>query len=431
MILTADWVLPVSAPPIRHGAIAVREGVIVEVGHAADVCARWLDDAVEDLEGCIIAPGLVNAHTHLALSVLGGLTTRGPLHPWLRPVARTILGLTHEEFGASSAAGALDCLLSGTTVVGDIVYGSETPSSVGGLGLAGVFFWELLGLDPEDVQDSLTRRGYAPNPTARVRPGLSPHAPYSSGPALLRHVRDLARKSGQPFAIHVGETEGETELLRSGDGPFRDQADRLARGFEVPGASPVAYLDGLGVLDDAICIHAVHVSAADAELLAHSARGVVLCPRSNAFLENGVPPVALLRRAGVRLALGTDSSASNDDLDLFAEARALASIDPAILPTELLEMMTRDGARLLGIDDSFGALEPGTQADLVAVCVSDDPAEDPVAAFLKAGGPETIAAVMCAGEWRVRDGRTKFDTSAIETAAATARDHARALLANG
>jgi cytosine/adenosine deaminase-related metal-dependent hydrolase len=431
VIITADWVLPVSAPPIREGAVAVREGVVVEVGPTADVCSRWLDDPVEDLSGCILAPGLVNAHTHLALSVLGGLTGRGPLHPWLGPVTRAILGLSHEEFGASSAAGALDCLLSGTTAVGDIVYGAETPTSVRDVGLAGVFFWELLGLDPEGVEESLAHRGYSPGPTGRVRPGLSPHAPYSSGPALLQHVRDLARASGQPFAIHVGETAGEVELLRSGGGPFRDQADRLAHGFEVPGASPVRYLDALGILDDAICIHAVHVDAADAELLARCARGVVLCPRSNAFLENGVPPVSLLRRAGVRLALGTDSSASNDDLDMFAEARALASIDPTIRPSELLAMMTREAARLLAIDDSFGALEPGMQADLVGVRVSVEPGHDPVAAFLNADAPSAIAAVMSGGGWRVRDGQATFDTSALEAEASAARDHAKALLASG
>lgn len=451
MLITADWVLPVSEPPIRHGAVAVREGRVVEVGPAADLASRWMDDPVESLDGCIVAPGLVNAHTHLALSVLGGMLPPGPLHPWLRPITRAILGLSHDEFGVSSAVGALECLLHGTTVAGDISYGAETPVACEQTGLAGVFFWEVLGLHPHELDDSLSRRGYPLTPEAgppgavddlRIRPGLSPHAPYSSGPQLLRETSRRARSAGVPLAIHVAESAEEVELFRDGEGPFVAQAERLAHGFEAPAASPVEYLASLGVLDDALCVHAVHVSAGDMRLLADRARGVVLCPRSNRYLENGDPPVAALRAAGVRLALGTDSSASNADLNLFAEACALRALDPTIPADELLRMVTLSGAELLGVADAFGSLREGAQADLVAVRTSAGgadrkggeahvgDAEGAADAFLRAGAAGGVEAVMSAGVWRVRDCAPTADHSDLERAAALVREHAAALVAS-
>ncbi len=437
MIVTADWVLPVSAPPIEHGAIAVRDGAIVEVGRAADICSRWPDDPVEDLEGSIVAPGLVNAHTHLALSVLAGLAPPGPFNPWLSQVTKVVLGLTHAEFGDSAAGGALECLRSGTTAVGDIVYGSESLDAAAAVGLGGVFFWEVLGITPDEMAESLERRGYpigaqvvphtAPG-TAHLRVGVSPHAPYSSGPDLIRATAALARARGETFAIHVSEAAGEVELIESGTGPFTVQAKRLAHGFEVPGMTPVAYLDSLGVLDGATCVHAVQVTADDIGLLARKARAVVLCPRSNAYLNNGVPPVAALRRAGVTLAIGTDSSASNHDLDLFAEARMVREIDPDMPAEALLRAMTLGGAAALGLEGAAGELAPGASADLVAVEAGVGPRQSPVEAFVVAGGVQRVEAVMSAGEWRVREGRFAFETAAIGAASAAARDHALALL---
>ena len=446
MLITADWVLPVCAPPIRHGALAVREGRIVEVGPAADLAARWIDDPLEEFEGCILAPGLVNAHTHLALSVLEGMLPPGPLHPWLRPITRAILGMSHEEFGVSSALGALESLLSGTTVVGDISYGVETPEACRELGVAGVFFWEVLGLHSHELDDSLARRGYPGDggprgdtssqaSDARIRTGLSPHAPYSSGPALLQETWRRAREASVPFAIHVAESVDEITLFREGAGPFVSQAERLAHGFEAPAATPVEYLDSLGVLEDSVCIHAVHVDDRDISLLADKARGVVLCPRSNAYLENGAPPVAAMRAAGVRLALGTDSSASNTDLDLFAEAAALRALDPSIPAEELLRMITLSGAELLGVADAFGSLREGSQADLVVVRTASGASshlstENPAEVLLGAGASGGLEAVMSAGAWRVRDCvRAGGDGDLLE-AAARVREHAAALVAS-
>lgn len=436
MIVTADWVLPVCEPPIRHGAVAVREGVVVEVGPAADVAARWMDDteAVE-LNGCVLAPGLVNSHTHLSLTVLHGLTDRAPLPDWLPAVTRAVLGLSQEELAVSAALGALRAMDTGTTVVGDIVYGAAAAEAAVAVGLGGAFAWEVLGLaDAAAMSESLLRRGFpahgehpAFNDDERTVAAISPHSPYTSGPELLRASHDFARRHGVPFVVHAAESAAEVEVIATGTGPFQERAPRLALGFEPAGMSPVAYLDSLGVLDDAIVVHAVHVDDADIALLADKARAVVLNPRSNAWLSNGPAPVAALRAAGVRLCLGTDSLGSNADLDLFAEMRALRELDPTITPEEALWMMTLAGAQALGLAGTFGAIAPGVQADLVAVRTGPVDSE-PVEAFLARGGIG-VENVMAAGVWAIRDCGPTFDPTAVEAAAAPVIDHAKQLMA--
>jgi 5-methylthioadenosine/S-adenosylhomocysteine deaminase len=431
MIVTADWVLPVCDPPIRNGAVAVVAGVIADVGTLADVAARRPDDhEVVELPGRIIAPGLVNAHTHLALSVLEGLAPPAPLAEWLGGVAPSVLGLSPEEFGASSALGASHCLRTGTTVVADIVYGASSRSAAADLGVAGAYCWELLGMGADAMDDSLARRGFplvgehVEAEDGRTVAGLAPHAPYSAGPGLLKAAHLAARRHGAPLVIHVAESADEVEAIRDGSGPLGRTAERLAAGFSPSGATPVGYLAALGALDDAVCVHVVHVDREDAALLAGRARGAVLCPRSNAWLRNGEPPVRMLREAGVRLGLGTDSSASNDDLDLFAEARTLRALDATLTAGETLWMMTMGGAQLIGMAGSFGGLAPGAQADLVAVRADAD--DGPVEAFLT-GAPETVSDVMAAGLWKVRDHRVCFDIEEIRETARRAREHASAL----
>ena len=433
MIVTADWVLPVCDPPIAGGAVAVVDGVVADVGTFAEVAARRPDDGdIIELGGRVLGPGLVNAHTHLALSVLEGLAPPAPLPEWLANVTPSVLGLTADEFGVSAALGASRCLRTGTTVVADIAYGAESRRCAAALGLAGAFCWELLGLEAAEMDASLERRGFpvigehVEDDDGRTIAGLSPHAPYSAGPGLLKAAHTAARRHGAPLVIHVAESADEVRAVRDAAGPLAETAARLATDFSPAGLSPVGYLAGLGVLDDAVCIHVVHVDAEDAALLASRARGAVLCPRSNAWLRNGEPPVRSLREAGVRLGLGTDSSASNDDLDLFAEARALRALDPSLTASDTLWMMTMGGAQLIGMAGSFGGLAPGAQADLVAVAA--DAGGEPVEAFLSGGGG-SVTDVLAGGIWRVSDGRPRFDQKALEDAASAARAHAISLIA--
>lgn len=430
MIITADWVLPVSHPPIRQGAVYIKGRQIWDVGTVAELTERHPRAVLNEYRGCVVLPGLVNAHTHLSLTALAGLVPSMAFPDWLRRIATATRALDADDFAASASIGAIACLKTGATVVGDIAYGPEALSAAGDLGLGGVFFWEVLGIEAEDLPRTLEELEFPRDTTecagGRLRCGVSPHAPYTSGPGLLAASHRLAMDRRAPFMVHVAESSHEVRLLVRGGGPLAPVAERLARGFTPPRTSPVTYLRDLGVLERTIAVHCVQVSRDEAEMLATHSRGVVLCPFSNRYLHNGAPPVATLHRFGVDMAIGTDSAASNDSIDLFAEARALAALDPELSERRLLSMLTLEGARVLGIDDLLGSLEPEKQADLTIVACP--PTDDPAASVIQTGSPERVRAVMTAGAWRILDGQPVIVTTRLEEAAAAVRAKAAAAL---
>lgn len=423
MIVTADWVLPVTARPIRGGAVLTRGARIEMVGTFEQVFAAAPDEPVERYDGCALMPGLVNAHTHLSLTVLGGLVPPTTMQPFLRRVTAAVHAMGDDDFAASASQGALESLRCGVTTVGDIAYGPEPLAACADIGVGGVFFWEVLGIEAHDLSGELAEIEFPAEvgacTTGRTRCGITPHAPYTSGPALLDAAWRVAQRHKVAFAIHVAESPAERELMLSGRGPLAAVAARTAHGFSAPGVSSVAYLEKLGVLRDALAVHCVNLEEGDARRLKKTARGVVLCPRSNAYLSNGEPPVAALATEGVRIALGTDSPASNHDLDLWEEARALRELDPTLTPRMLIAMLTREGAYVLGLEQSCGALAPGMQADLAIYRTGE--ATDPEADLVRGAGAGSTVAVMTAGVWRVRDGKPALPTLLIERASADAR----------
>ncbi|TLM80084.1 MAG: hypothetical protein FDZ70_02215 [Actinobacteria bacterium] len=422
MIITADWVLPVSHPPIRDGAVAVRRGRITAVGAAADLAARFPDDEVTRLDGCVLAPGLVNARTRLALSAVGGMSLGADPAVRIRTAAERLGVLDNDDLADSAAYGATRCLLTGTTVVGDVVFGPESPAAAADAGLAGVFFWEVFGISESELVDYLAEREYpADGPTGhgRIRCAAGAHSAYTVGPEALRAVRALTREQGCPFAIRVAESSAESLLFAGGGGPLEPLAAQHAVGFRPPRVSPVDYLDTLGVLERAIAVHCTRADARDARRLAARAQGVVLCPRSNVRLGHGEPPVGDLLHARARLAIGTGSGLDTRDLDLFAEARELMRIAPDLSAERALRIMTYEGAWVLGMADLFGSLEPDKQADLIAVRIPAT--DDPLETLLREGCRENVRAVMSAGVWRVIDGETAFDAAGLAQAAERVR----------
>jgi cytosine/adenosine deaminase-related metal-dependent hydrolase len=420
MIIAGDWALPVTSAPIRRGAVRVQGSKITSVGTLEQLTRANPSDSIHDHPGCVITPGLVNAHTHLSLSSMLGLLPPSDFATWISHMAGPVQALSPDDFADAAAFGALECLRSGITVVGDIAYGPEAPAAAADTGIGGVFFWEVLGISADELPEALARHDFPAESSAcdgRTLCGISPHAPYTSGPGLIKAAYDYARRWHYDFAIHVAESLAETRLLAAGEGPLRSAVERLGT---------VRYLEHLGVLKDAVAVHCVNLMPGEAELLAAHARGVVLCPRSNRYLLNGPAPVAQLRMAGVRLALGTDSLASNDVLDLFAEARELIAIDPELTSERVLRIMTIEGAQVLGVDRDYGSLEAGKHADLVAIQIADT--DDPIGALVTRGAPEHIRSVVTGGIWRLIDGRMAFLTKEIEQKSArVAEKAARAL----
>lgn len=401
-LVTGKWVLPIASEPIRNGAVLIDGVRIAEVGLAEELLARYPEAKRYEFEDATVLPGLVNAHTHLAMTCLKGLIPPQPFPEWLSKVPKAFGALTEDDIVASISLGAIHSLCAGTTVVGDIAYGPESLAICADMGLGGTFFWEVFGITADMLESRLAEMEFpleiARNFEGRFEAGISPHSPYTSGPDLIKAAHALVIAEKSEYAIHVAESPAETELLTSGKGALAPVADQFVRNFKPPGTTTVGYLNRLGVLDGAAAIHCVNVTSADAAVLAAKARGVVLCPRSNAYLHTGIAPARKLHKAGVTLALGTDSLGSNHDLDLFEEARALASIAPDISAQEIVGMITHGGAKVLGLSDRFGALSPGMQADLAIFRVDGD---DPYDSLLAKAGLDAIEAVMSAGIWRV------------------------------
>ena len=429
-LVSADWVLPVSRPPLREGGVLVDGERIVAVGLADELSVTAPEAERRHFAGCVLTPGLVNAHTHLTLTALAGVVPPAPFTEWLPRLVAALKAWDVADHEASGVVGAEHCLLGGVTVVGDIAYGAAEVASASSAGLGGVFYWELLGMRAADVPESLRELRYPDAPGAygtRVTCGLSPHSPYTSGPSLLHAVHDEAAVRGVPLAIHVAESLAEVELLRDGSGPLAGVASRTAFGFEPPGTSTVRYLAELGALEGATAVHVCHLAEGDLALLSAHARGVVTCPRSNRYLGNPPPLVEPLLRAGVAVGVGTDSSASNSDLDLMAEVREIRSAEPGLPPAQLFEFATLRGARAIGVAERFGSLEPGKSADLALFGVGQT--SDPLAAMIAAGGRATAEAVMSGGAWRVLRGALLESDPAAAARAADARE--RSLLALG
>jgi cytosine/adenosine deaminase-related metal-dependent hydrolase len=324
---------------------------------------------VRDLGRGVLLPGLVNAHCHLELSHLAGRLPFGTgFVPWVERVVASRGAFAPEAVRAATAAAIRTLEERGTVAVGDV---SNAPGHLDLLAssrLSAVVFLELLAWDPARAEATLAwgeERVSAAAPSRRdgVEVRLAAHAPHSVSPALLRRMV----QRGGPAAIHLAEAPDETAFLAGGAGDWPAFLERRGLGhvaFSPPGASPVRYLEDLGVLHSRlVAAHGVQVDAADRETLARHGVSVVLCPRSNRNLGVGEADVPALLAAGVRLGLGTDSLASVETLDVLDDAALLHRQFPALDPAAIVRMATLGGAEALGFAD-LGAISPGRRAAL-------------------------------------------------------------------
>lgn len=387
VVYTARFLLPVAGPPVPDGAVAVEDGIVRACGPRGEVLAGAPGAKRRDLGPMAVLPGLVNAHTHLELSwMVADRPPAGDWTRWVRGLLERRGSESRERTEAAAAEAAAQAVARGTVAVGDVSNRGWTAGATAGSGLHGVLFHEVYGSRDADAarlaDEAFTRVAQmrsAPEVRAargRLRVTATPHAPHTTSPGLLRALAAAARDAGEVVSIHVAESRAESDFLRDGSGAFaRLVAER--GGGEAPaaarGLSPVAYLDTLGLLGPrTLVVHAVRLEPGDAERLAACGATVVTCPRSNRRLGVGVAPVPELLEHGVAVALGTDSLASVEDLDMFAEIAALAVEHPAIPRETLLRIATVNGAAALGLGDRLGTIAPGRLARLVVVPLGAD-----------------------------------------------------------
>lgn len=384
-IHAASWLINPDEPPLAGGAILVRDGRVAATGTLAAL-KRQYSEPVREYPGCAILPGFINAHTHLELTHFSSwrLRTNIDYNPrsftdWIIQLIKISRGLTPDDYPPSLREGIRMCLESGTTAVGEIVTNPVLAGLYGASRLTGRLYFEVLGQEQGRFNDKLSGALAAAVSAAGglMAAGLSPHSPYTIGEQHLPKVSKSALEHGLPLTIHLSESSAETDFVFDSSGalardfyPFVDWERYLTHPRR---CTSTELLDRHGLLTpDTLAVHCVHVNLADARILKERGVSIALCPRSNDKLDVGLAPVALFRKLGIPLALGTDSLASNDSLSLWDEMRYALETFPNDLTTQdVLRMVTSGAASALKISASHGSLQVGMRADFQVVEISD------------------------------------------------------------
>jgi 5-methylthioadenosine/S-adenosylhomocysteine deaminase len=403
---------------IENGAVAIRGDRIVGVGTKAEIDARFQARQRLDRPDAILAPGLIDTHTHAAMSLFRGIADDMKLQDWLQnfifPAEAKNVSSDFVRWG--TRLGCLEMLLGGTTTFTDMYYFEDVVAEAAKeAGMRGVLGETIIGFPVPDAKtpaDALkfTERyltKYRGDPL--VTAAVAPHALYTNSDETLKAARALANKYNAPLVIHLSETKKEND-------------DELAKRH----TTPTKTLDSLGVFNGrTVAAHCVWVNEADMAILKARNVGVAHCPSSNMKLASGVAPVVRMLTLGVNVGLGPDGPAgSNNDFNMFeemdmaAKLQKVTTLDPQALPATIaLEMATIRGARVLGLDKEIGSLETGKRADMIEVRLDRPnavPLYDAISQMVYALKGEDVRDVMVNGKPVVRDAKIlTLDQSAI------------------
>jgi len=356
-----------SSRVIENGAVAIKAERIVAVGTTAEITGRYVSARVINAAGKVVMPGLINTHGHVPMVLFRGIADDLVLMDWLQkyifPAEAKNVDEQFVRWG--TRLGCLEMIRGGTTTFVDMYYFEDAiADETARAGMRAVLGETLIDFPAPDNKTWDAGMTYMEKFAARwkghplITPAIAPHAPYTVSTDHLKQAHAFSERLGVPLVIHVAEDPAETKTIQ-----------------ERYGASPVAYLDRIGLLDArVIAAHMVWPTSDDIATLAKRSVGVAHCPQSNMKLAAGAAPVPQMLRGGVAVGLGTDGAASNHDLSLWeeidtaAKLHKLTSKDPTVVNArEALEMATIRGARAIHQDKEIGSLEPGKRADLIIV----------------------------------------------------------------
>ncbi len=416
-IYKADWVLPIVADPIADGAVLVEGDTITAVGDASEIISANPDVGLADFHHTILLPGFVNCHSHIEYAVFRGLLDNRKFGAWLLDFIDLKRKLEDVDFATSSQLGAAECIASGITTLGDSMYSGTSLDVMRDAGLRARAYQEVFGIDDhrlDEVIGEYSERldGLVERSGGLIEIGIYPHATYTVSPRLYQALAALARERGMKIATHLAESRAESKYIRSGTGvlahDLREKVGWESVSHEAFGVTPVKLLQQWNVYSsDMLAAHCVQATPRDVEILAKYDVAVAHCPKSNAKLACGIAPLPALLQAGVRVGIGTDSPASSNIMDMFGEMRTAIFLhrghnqDVSVLSTEdCVQMATLGGARALGMDHQVGTLEPGKQADLIAVDMEHShltPIYDPYSALVYGANQEDVYFTLVAG----------------------------------
>ena len=409
LLFNADWLVTCDSnmSRFRLGAVAIEDGRIAAAGPSPELRNLFRGRNEMDLSGRLLMPGLVNTHTHAGMSLFRGIADDLPLKKWLEenifPLEKVFVNPDNVYLGTMLSA--VEMLKSGTTCFCDgYFFEASAARACVKAGIRAVLGQGILDFPTPDAPDpagSLARAeaflNVFPSQTDRVRPSLFCHAPYTCSPKTLKKAKELCRGNKILFQTHLSET--------------REEVAAIVNDY---GLRPAMHLDSLGLLDElTLCAHAIWLSTEEIRLIAKSSASVSHCPESNMKLASGIAPLQELESLGVKIGLGTDGCASNNDLDLFSEAGFAARLhkvfrkDALACPAETaLRMATTGGASALGLQDDIGSIQPGKKADLVALDLDQPhltPLYDPVSHIVYAARGSDVRFVWVDGRLVVKD----------------------------
>ncbi|MBI5816316.1 MAG: amidohydrolase family protein [Nitrospinae bacterium] len=361
---------------LENASLIVHEGKVIEILPAESASRRRVDKKIA-LAGQVLHPGFINAHCHLELSFLKGkLSPEAGFTGWIKALVKKRSQASQRTVGAGIKKGIERLIATGTTCVGDVASSGAVTPFAQRAGIRAVIFHETLGYQPDkagvllrELVDSVER---TPG-SELVTHGVSPHAIYSTSGPLIRGAAEYAAMRKKPLAIHLSETADENLFAKSGTGPFMSMLKRF--GTFAPGShpksSPCAAIEKYGALKSALLIHFNYPERGDISRAAKAGAKVVICPDSNKWFERTMEhPLLELLGKGITVGLGTDSLASNTDLDMAAEARSLSALFPSLDDAAIFRIATSGGAAALGLPYGHGTLRAGAPFDAVAVSIN-------------------------------------------------------------
>jgi len=418
-LIHARYTVPVRPRDVIYEdySVAIKDDEILAVLPCAEAESLWPEADVLELPEHVLIPGLINSHTHSPMTLLRGYADDMELHVWLKehiwPAEREFVG---PEFVADGTRLAIaEMLRGGTTCFNDMYFFPDATIEAcldAGMRVSvGITIIEIESAWAADV-DSYVEKGLRLHEQWKSHPlisfTLSPHAPYTVSDETLHRISTLSEELGIPVHMHLLETEWE-----------------IKQSYQHHDLHPVVRLEQQGLLDSNLqAVHMAQISSGDIDKLAITGAHVVHCPQSNLKLASGICPLAALIEAGVNVALGTDGAASNNDLDMFAEAQTAALLAKgisgdaqAVNAFQVLEMMTINGAHALGLGERIGSIEKGKQADLCAVDLSapeTQPLHHVVSQLIYAASRRQVSDVWVAGRRLLDSGElTSLDLDAV------------------
>jgi aminodeoxyfutalosine deaminase len=425
-ILNAKYVLPITSAAIDNGAVAIDGESIIGVGKHDEILLQFPGAAIEDFGEAAIIPGFVNCHSHLEVTALRGAVdhVEHDFYSWLITLTK-LRGevLAPDDIEVAAIAGAVEGARAGVTCFGDIGrFGRAGLEAMKEVGLRGVLFQET-EFSPDNATaaedfEKLKDKYLALRETATdlVDVGISPHAPYTVSRGLFEVIARYALDEKIKISIHAAESRDEDELMRSGAGFFTTVYEKFGVDWNSPLCSSIEFLGSTGILATRpLLAHCITVSEKDIETIAERGATVTHCPKSNAKFGHGYAPVEKLIDAGISVGLGTDSVASNNMIDMFEESRHAAFAarnrpdrSRFIGAEDVLFAATFGGAKSLGLEERIGSLEPGKQADIAIVNLTNigqQPISDICAALVFSTSARDVSMTMVAGREIYRKGK--------------------------